>query len=86
MELEIRLMNWKWMLFSEALKSIFLPPCLVLTFHRLMEEQPRNQSRRSQNEIHSFHRFTPWSVGNTAADSKSGKSLRMKENRVNQGL
>lgn len=29
MELEIRLMKWKWMLFSEALKSIFLSSCLA---------------------------------------------------------
>lgn len=56
MEWGIRLMNWKWMLFSKALKSIFLPNFHISTIANRIphQAQPANQIQNRN----SLNRFT----------------------------
>lgn len=87
MELEIRLMKWKWMLFSEALKSIFLSSCLAFSRSHVLPLDEKNSQEISREEAKmKFIRSIASRPGALAADSKSGESLHMKGNRVNQGL
>lgn len=56
MEWGIRLMKWKWMLFSEALKSIFLSGPYIHHHHRQLDYAPAAEIRavKAKTETHSI--------------------------------
>lgn len=76
MELEIRLINWKWMLFSEALEASF---SFISHGQNTIEVR---MLRRRKAKVILIHEF----VSHHERSKKINRRTRLEKNQVNDGL